>query len=84
MNQFVGQSEANIRKLFSRAAAAAPCVIFFDEIDALVPKRGSDHTSHVHDKVVNQMLACLSGFSDRRQVFVIAATNRPVSLLIRR
>merc|ERR1711937_213116 len=55
---------------------SSPCVIFFDELDALVPKRSSDG-SNASERVVNQMLTELDGMTKRAQVFVIAATNRP-------
>lgn len=63
-------------EVFERAAAAAPSVIFFDEIEALAPKRGADSTG-VTDRVVNQMLCYLDGVEDRGRVFVVAASGRP-------
>ncbi|EGR28943.1 vesicular transport protein cdc48, putative [Ichthyophthirius multifiliis] len=77
LNKYVGESEKSVRQVFSRAKTSAPCIIFFDEIDALVPKRGSDSTNQVTERVVNSLLAELDGFEGRKQVFVIAATNRP-------
>jgi ribosome biogenesis ATPase len=77
LNQYVGESERAVRQVFSRAAMCAPCVIFFDEIDALVPRRGGSGGNQASERVVNQLLTELDGFDDRRQVFVIAATNRP-------
>jgi ribosome biogenesis ATPase len=53
-----------------------PCIIFFDEIDAICPKRGTDG-NQVTERVVNSLLAEMDGFENRRQVYVIAATNRP-------
>ncbi|CAE8618411.1 unnamed protein product [Polarella glacialis] len=76
LSKYIGESEAGVRKVFERAAAAAPSVIFFDEIEALAPKRGADSTG-VTDRVVNQMLCYLDGVEDRGRVFVIAATGRP-------
>jgi ribosome biogenesis ATPase len=76
LNKYVGESERAIRELFRRAKSSAPCVIFFDEIDAICPKRGSD-ANQVTERVVNQLLTELDGMEDRKNVFVIAATNRP-------
>ena len=62
LNMYVGQSEANVRDLFVRARAARPCVIFFDELDALAPNRGrSGDSGGVMDRVVAQLLAELDG-----------------------
>ncbi|CAE7512367.1 PEX1 [Symbiodinium sp. CCMP2456] len=69
LSKYIGESEAGVRKVFERAAAAAPAVIFFDEIEALAPKRGADSTG-VTDRVVNQMLCYLDGVEDRGRVFV--------------
>ena len=76
LNKYVGESERAVRQLFSRARASAPCVIFFDELDALCPKRGSGDNVAT-ERVVNQLLTEMDGLEDRRNVFVIAATNRP-------
>lgn len=54
LNKYVGESERAVRQLFSRARAAAPCVLFFDELDALAPRRGSD-VSQSSERVVNQV-----------------------------
>lgn len=81
LNQYVGQSEFNIRQLFTRAQASAPCLIFFDEVDAIAPRRtGSSEGNNVSERVVAQLLTCLSGLGDRNQVFVVAASNRPLSI----
>lgn len=78
INMYVGQSEENIREVFSRARAAAPCVVFFDELDSLAPSRGrSGDSGGVMDRVVSQLLAELDGLHSIRGVFVIGATNRP-------
>ncbi|XP_027694111.1 peroxisome biogenesis factor 6 [Vombatus ursinus] len=75
---YVGQSEENVREVFSRARAAAPCIIFFDELDSLAPSRGrSGDSGGVMDRVVSQLLAELDGLHSRQEVFVIGATNRP-------
>jgi ribosome biogenesis ATPase len=75
LNKYVGESEKAVRQVFQRARDSAPCIVFFDEIDSLCAKRGQDNAAT--ERVVNQFLTELSGFEDRRQVFVIAATNRP-------
>ncbi|XP_075836929.1 peroxisome biogenesis factor 6 isoform X1 [Microtus pennsylvanicus] len=78
INMYVGQSEENVRKVFARARAAAPCIIFFDELDSLAPSRGrSGDSGGVMDRVVSQLLAELDGLHSTGDVFVIGATNRP-------
>lgn len=79
LNMYIGESEANVRKVFQRAREAKPCVIFFDEIDSVAPKRGNQGDSGgVMDRIVSQLLAELDGMSsDGDGVFVIGATNRP-------
>ncbi|XP_076815672.1 peroxisomal ATPase PEX6-like isoform X2 [Clavelina lepadiformis] len=82
INMYVGQSEANVRRVFQRARDAAPCVVFFDELDALAPNRGrSGDSGGVMDRVVSQLLAELDGVNaaeDKdKQIFIIAASNRP-------
>ncbi|CAF89804.1 unnamed protein product, partial [Tetraodon nigroviridis] len=74
--QYVGESERAVRQVFRRAQNSAPCVIFFDEIDALCPRR-SGHDSGASVRVVNQLLTEMDGLEARRQVFLMAATNRP-------
>lgn len=76
LSKWVGESEANIRKIFQRARQAAPTIIFIDEIDAIAPRRGSD-TNHVVDRIVNQLLTEMDGIEKNSGVIVIAATNRP-------
>jgi len=76
-SKWFGESEKMIRDLFRRAKQVAPCIIFFDEIDALTPKRGIYSGSHATETVVSQMLSELSGLEEMRGVIVIAATNRP-------
>jgi len=76
LNKYVGESERAVRVVFQRALASAPCVVFFDELDSMVPKRSSDG-SNSSERVVNQMLTEMDGVQQRAQVFVIAATNRP-------
>ncbi|XP_068088950.1 nuclear valosin-containing protein-like [Hyperolius riggenbachi] len=76
LNMYVGESERAVRQIFQRAANSSPCVIFFDEIDALCPRR-SGHESGASVRVVNQLLTEMDGLETRRQVFIMAATNRP-------
>ena len=79
LDKYVGESERAVRQVFTRARASAPCVVFFDELDALAPRRGgSDGVSGgVSERVVNQLLTELDGLESRKDVFVVAATNRP-------
>ncbi|KAF4663717.1 hypothetical protein FOL47_005586 [Perkinsus chesapeaki] len=67
----------NLNQVFQRAATSSPCVIFFDEIDAIVPSRQNSDSNQSSERVVNQLLSELDGMNSRREVFVIAATNRP-------
>ncbi|KDQ59108.1 hypothetical protein JAAARDRAFT_33836 [Jaapia argillacea MUCL 33604] len=76
LNKYVGESERAVRQVFTRARASAPCVIFFDELDALVPRR-DDSLSESSARVVNTLLTELDGLDSRKGVYVIAATNRP-------
>jgi ATP-dependent 26S proteasome regulatory subunit/intein/homing endonuclease len=73
----VHNSEKAIRETFRKARQAAPCIIFFDEIDAIAPRRGMDVGSHVTETVVNQLLSEMDGLEELKEVVVIAATNRP-------
>lgn len=77
LNEYVGQSEDNVRKLFQRARENSPSVIFFDEIDSLAPNRGQTGDSgSVMDRMVSQILAELDGVGKSDDLFVIGATNR--------
>ncbi|OMH85472.1 putative AAA domain-containing protein [Zancudomyces culisetae] len=76
LNKYVGESEKAIRQVFSRARASNPCIIFFDEVDALCPKRDLNSTDSI-SRIVNTLLTELDGIEDRKNVFIIAATNRP-------
>lgn len=76
INKFVGESEAAVRRVFTRARSSVPCVIFFDELDALVPKR-DDQGSEASSRVVNTLLTELDGLDDREGIHIIGATNRP-------
>lgn len=75
-SKFVGESEGNIRFLFSKAREVSPCVLFFDEIDAIAPARGTGIAHSITDSIVNQMLAEMDGIESLENVFVMAATNR--------
>jgi peroxin-6 len=85
---YIGESEANVRRVFRRARDARPCVVLFDELDSVAPKRGNQGDSGgVMDRIVSQLLAELDGMSGSGEedgaagggqgVFVIGATNRP-------
>lgn len=76
LNKYIGASEQAVRDIFSKAAAAAPCLLFFDEFDSIAPKRGHDNTG-VTDRIVNQFLTELDGVEVLTGVFVFAATSRP-------
>lgn len=80
LSKYVGDSELAVRKVFGRARYSAPCIIFFDELDALAPRRGGGSggdSSGASERVVNMLLTEMDGFHERKQVFLIAATNRP-------
>jgi len=77
MSKFVGESEKGVRETFRRAKQTAPCIIFFDEIDALAPQRGSGIAdSHVSERVISQLLTEMDGLEELHGVVVLAATNR--------
>ena len=77
LSKYVGESERAVRDIFRKARQAAPCIIFFDEIDALVPSRGGGGSdSHVSERVLSQFLAELDGVEELRGVLVLGATNR--------
>ncbi|KAH7322253.1 P-loop containing nucleoside triphosphate hydrolase protein [Rhizoctonia solani] len=76
LNKYVGESERAVRQVFTRARASAPCVVFFDELDALVPRR-DDSLSESSARVVNTLLTELDGLTARGAVYVVGATNRP-------
>ena len=77
LSKWVGESEKGIRKVFKRARQVAPAIIFFDEVDALAPRRGAGSDSNVTERVVNQLLTEIDGLEDLNDVVVIGATNRP-------
>ena len=77
MSKFVGESEKGVRETFKTAKQASPAIIFFDEIDAVVPRRGSGIAeSGVTERVVSQFLAEMDGIEELKGVVVLAATNR--------
>ena len=77
LSMWVGKSEEGMRKVFERARQVAPCIIFFDEIDALAGKRGMETGTKVTERVLNQMLAEMDGLEDLKDILVIGSTNRP-------
>ncbi|HIH45590.1 MAG TPA: CDC48 family AAA ATPase [Candidatus Nitrosotenuis sp.] len=76
LSKWVGESEKGVREIFRKARQAAPCIIFFDEIDALVPRRGGGDSSHVSENVVSQILTEIDGLEELNDVLIIGATNR--------
>jgi transitional endoplasmic reticulum ATPase len=77
ISKWVGESEKGVREVFRKARQAAPCVVFFDELDAIAPRRGSEGDGHVTERVISQMLTEMDGLEDLKGVVVIGATNRP-------
>ncbi|TLD40086.1 MAG: Cell division protein FtsH [Candidatus Jettenia ecosi] len=76
ISKYVGESERGIRDIFKKAKQAAPCIIFFDELDVIVPKRGEGGDSHVTERVIGQFLTEMDGIEELKGVLVLAATNR--------
>ena len=78
LSKWVGESEKGVREIFRKARQAAPCIVFFDELDAVAPRRGrSKGDAHVTERVISQMLTEMDGLEDLKGVVVIGATNRP-------
>jgi transitional endoplasmic reticulum ATPase len=78
LSKWVGESEKGVREVFRKARQAAPCIIFFDEIDAIAPRRGGDFgDTHVTERLISQLLTELDGLEILTNVIVIGATNRP-------
>jgi len=77
LSKWVGESEKAVREIFKKARQTAPTIIFFDEIDSLVPRRGSNSDSNVTERVVNQLLTEIDGLEDLHDIVIIGATNRP-------
>ncbi|HXG14297.1 MAG TPA: CDC48 family AAA ATPase [Candidatus Nitrosotenuis sp.] len=76
LSKWVGESEKGVREVFRKARQAAPCIIFFDEIDALAPRRSGADSSHVSENVVSQILTEIDGLEELHNVLIIGATNR--------
>ncbi|MDO8627973.1 MAG: AAA family ATPase, partial [Candidatus Diapherotrites archaeon] len=77
LSKFVGESERGVRKIFRRARQVSPVIIFFDEIDSIASSRGRSSDSGVNERVVAQLLTEIDGIEEMKDVFIIAATNRP-------
>ncbi|MEM7622235.1 MAG: CDC48 family AAA ATPase [Planctomycetota bacterium] len=76
MSKFVGDSEHRLREVFRKARQASPCIVFFDEIDALIPRRGLNQSDAVSDRVLAQFLAEVDGVEELNGVLILGATNR--------
>ncbi|HME51392.1 MAG TPA: CDC48 family AAA ATPase [Candidatus Lokiarchaeia archaeon] len=76
-SKFVGESEKTLREVFRKARTAAPAIIYFDELDAIAPRRGGEFGSQVYENIVNQILAEMDGIEERRRIVILGATNRP-------
>ena len=76
LSKWYGESEKKLREIFQKAKQVQPCIIFFDEIDSLTPRRGGS-THEASERIVSQLLTLMSGVEDLHDVFVLAATNRP-------
>ncbi|HHT9150972.1 MAG TPA: CDC48 family AAA ATPase [Candidatus Wujingus californicus] len=76
ISKYVGESERGIRDMFKKAKQAAPCIIFFDEMDVITPRRGEGGDSHVTERVIGQFLTEMDGIEELKGVLVLAATNR--------
>merc|ERR1712199_85251 len=79
LTMWFGESEANVRDTFAKARAAAPCVLFFDELDSIAQQRGNSQgdAGGAGDRVMNQLLTEMDGVGAKKNVFIIGATNRP-------
>ncbi|RLE64788.1 MAG: AAA family ATPase, partial [Thermoprotei archaeon] len=77
LSKWVGESEKAIREIFRKARQAAPCIVFFDEIDSIAPRRGLRTDAGVTDRIVNQLLTEMDGITLLKNIVIIAATNRP-------
>ncbi len=80
VEMYVGLGARRVRELFKIARKNAPCIIFFDEIDAIGGKRGDNRNTSEHEQTLNALLQEMDGFNSRDGIFVIAATNRPEEL----
>lgn len=79
LTMWFGESEANVRDVFDKARAAAPCVLFFDELDSIAVSRGSSmgDAGGAGDRVINQLLTEMDGVGAKKNIFFVGATNRP-------
>ena len=79
LTMWFGESEANVRDVFDKARQAAPCVLFFDELDSIAKSRGGSggDGGGAADRVINQVLTEMDGMGAKKNVFIIGATNRP-------
>ncbi len=78
LSKWVGESEKAVREIFRKAKLAAPCIIFFDELDSIAPRRGTGSSdSGVTERVISQLLTELDGLTQNQEIILIAATNRP-------
>jgi len=77
LSKWVGESEKAVREIFRKARETAPCIIFFDELDSIAPRRGLHPDAGVTDRIVNQLLTEMDGLQTLKGVVVIGATNRP-------
>lgn len=76
LSKWIGESEKGIREIFRKARLASPCIVFFDEIDSLIPRRGADTSSGAVDRVISQFLTEMDGIEELNGIVVLAATNR--------
>jgi transitional endoplasmic reticulum ATPase len=77
LSKYIGESERGVREVFKKARQAAPCILFFDEIESLIPKRGNAMGDQVTERVVTQFLTEMDGIEELKDVMVLASTNRP-------
>lgn len=77
LSKYIGESERAVREVFKKARQAAPCILFFDEIESLVPRRGNVTGEAVTERVVTQFLTALDGIEELKGVLVLGSTNRP-------
>ncbi|KAL4648732.1 transitional endoplasmic reticulum ATPase-like, partial [Arapaima gigas] len=79
LTMWFGESEANVRDVFDKARQAAPCILFFDELDSIAKARGggAGDAGGAADRVINQILTEMDGMTNKKNVFIIGATNRP-------
>ena len=77
LSKYWGESERAVREIFKKARQVAPAIIFFDELDAIVPRRGDSQNSHLLDSVLNQILTEIDGLQELKDVIIMGASNRP-------